>query len=77
VNYINMSWLKKNSSIVWEYFRKNPNAPNEALCTICEKSYQRASGTSNLLEQLKRKHMPRLERDKMLKHNDIHLPGNY
>jgi len=76
-----MSWLKKNSSIVWKYFQKNTNAPNEALYTLCKKSYLRANGISNLLEHLKRKHMPRLERDKMFKQNeelnDINLPGNY
>lgn len=71
---------KKNSSIVWKYFEKKVNAPNEALCTICKKSYQRATGTSNLMEHLKRKHMTRLERDKIIDRNDelddTNLPGN-
>lgn len=62
-------------------FKKNDNSPNEAQCTICKNSYKRANGTLNLLEHLKRKHMPILERDKMLPRNDelddTDLPGNY
>ncbi|KAF0723116.1 BED-type domain-containing protein [Aphis craccivora] len=51
-----MSWLKKNSSMVWKYFKKDTNNQNEAQCLICKSTYKRSNGTSNLMEHLKRKH---------------------
>jgi len=54
---------KKNRSFVWNYFTKNPNAIDSATCNICKKNYKRGSSTSNLIDHLKRDHMPLLERD--------------
>ncbi|CAI6353507.1 unnamed protein product [Macrosiphum euphorbiae] len=79
-----MSWLKKNSSVVWNYFINDVNNSNEAHCSLCKKTYQRSSGTSNLMEHLKRKHMTRLERDNIIQakekdqneiQNSINIPG--
>lgn len=74
-----MSWLKKNSSVVWKYFKKDVNNSNEAQCLICKSSYKRSNGTSNLMEHLKRKHMGILDRDNMLLQNEeqdsINEPG--
>jgi len=80
-----MSWLKKNSSVVWNYFIKDVNNSNVAQCSLCKKTYQRSSGTSNLMEHLKRKHMTRLERDNIIQakekeqdgiQDSINVPGN-
>lgn len=71
-----MSWLKKNSSVVWKYFKKDVNNPNEAQCLICKSSYKRSNGTSNLMEHLKRKHMGILDRDNMLLQNEEQISIN-
>ncbi|KAL4113409.1 hypothetical protein QTP88_017034 [Uroleucon formosanum] len=67
------------SSVVWKYFKKDLNNPNEAQCLICKSSYKRSNGTSNLMEHLKRKHMCILDRDNMLLQNleqeSINEPG--
>lgn len=58
-----MSLPRKNTSIVWKHFRKDPNIPDMAICTIYKNKYKRSNGTTNLLEHLKRKHYTVLCRD--------------
>ncbi|XP_022165455.1 uncharacterized protein LOC111030329 [Myzus persicae] len=60
-----MSIPKKNSSIVWKHFRRDPNTPDEATCSICNNKYKRSNGTTNLLDHLKRKHFTVLCRDEL------------
>lgn len=40
-----MSWLKKISSIVRKYFKKDINIQNKAKCTIYKISYKRVNDT--------------------------------
>lgn len=78
-----MSLPKKNCSIVWKHFKKDPNSPDLAICTICKNTYKRSNGTTNLLDHLKRKHFTILCRDNMLNQNqqiednETNIPGNY
>lgn len=54
---------KSNSSIVWKYFDKIPEKPNEATCRLCKSVYKHGHGTSNLHEHLKRAHQSKLDAD--------------
>lgn len=77
-----MSFPKRNSSIVWKYFKKDFNKPNVAICTLCTPptTYKRSNGTSNLLDHLNRKHFTTLNRDRMSvneeREDDVNTPGN-
>lgn len=75
-----MPYPKKNASIVWKYFNKDVNKTNVAVCTLCKTSYKTANSTSNLLDNLKRKHFTILNRDSMLvneeREDDVNTPGN-
>jgi len=57
-----MSIPKSNSSNAWKHFIRDPNTPDEAICTHCKKSYKRSNGNTNLLDHLKRKHFTVLNR---------------
>lgn len=37
-----MACPKKNSSMVWKYFQKDPNNPSIAVCSLCKNTYKRA-----------------------------------
>lgn len=76
-----MPFVKKNSSIVWKYFKKDVNQPNIAICTLCKNSYKKSNSTSNLLDHLNRKHYTILNRDNILskseeREDDVVAPGN-
>jgi len=60
-----MSLSKKNFSVVWKHFRRDPNTPDKTICTICKNSYKMSNGTTNLLDHLKRKHYTVLCRDNL------------
>lgn len=65
-----MSLPKKNSSVVWRYFRRDPNTPDVAICTICKNPYKRSNGTTNLLDHLKRKHYTVINRHETLQQTE-------
>jgi len=68
---------KSNSSIVWDYFLRDPNTPNVAICKHCKKPYKRCNGTTNLMDHLKRKHFTLLTRSNVQQQNedDANRPG--
>lgn len=78
-----MPLSKNNCSIVWKYFKKDPNNNSVAICTICKNTYKRSNGTTNLLDHLKRKHFTVLNEDTIRHQNndeiddDLNIPGKY
>jgi len=74
---------KKNFSIVWKHFKKDPNNLGVAICTICKNTYKRSNGTSNLMDHLKRKHFTILNQDIIRNENneesddDLNTAGKY